>query len=201
MPLAAVPLVVDSVSEVYAALTGVAGPEPAASAIASAWAERRGVRWTVQSRQHLLMHKAIVPSGNPPRGALRLVTADERDLAWQWGAAFAAESGLGALDGRLCVELVARKQLYVWEDGGPRCMLGVLRETRDAAAIGVLYTPPAHRERGYAAAIVDAFSRRLLERGMSRSYFCLEPSNSAAYAICQRLGYGVVQETVDIDFV
>jgi hypothetical protein len=201
LPLDAIPALVDSVAAVYGSLSGVAGPEPAASAFTAAWSELRGGSWSVHSRQRLLAHKVVVPANNPPPGALRLATAADGALAHQWGAAFARESGLAALDGAFCVRLIAAGQLYFWDRHAPCCMLGVLRETHDAAAIGVLYTPPALRERGYAAATVAAFSSHLLDRGLAHSYFCLDPGNVVADSICLRLGYGLVQETADIDFV
>lgn len=201
LPVAAVPGLVDDVAGVYDTLSGVAGPEPAASAFAAAWAEPRGLSWSVRSRQRLLAHKALVPTDEPPSGTLRLASAADRELARRWGDAFVRESGLAGLDGALCAELISNQGLYFWDDGAPRCMLGVLRETRDAAAIGILYTPGELRERGYATAAVSAFSRHLLERGLGYSYFCLDPFNVPADSICRRLGYALVQETVDIDFV
>lgn len=200
LPLGAIPALVESVASVYRTLSGVAGPEPAASAFAAAWLELRGGSASVLARQSLLTHKAIVPTGDPPPGVLRLAEEADTALARQWGAAFAYESGLAGLDGEVCARLVPARWLYFWDDGGPCCMLGVLRETRDAAAIGILYTPAALRERGYATAAVAAFSRHLLDRGLTSSYFCLEPSNAAGYAICRKLGYAAVQDTVDIDF-
>jgi hypothetical protein len=200
LPLPAIPALVDSVAAVYGTLPGVAGAEPAVSAFAAAWCESWGASWSIQSRQQLLAHKAIVPMGSPPRGGLRLATGADAALARQWGEAFAHESGIEALGGAFCVRSIPGRRLYLWEDGAPSCMLGVLRETHDAAAIGVLYTPPALRDRGYASATVAAFSRHLLDRGLTQSYFCLDPMNVAADWICRRLGYGVVQETADIDF-
>lgn len=200
VPLAAIPELVTSVARTYRTLSGVAGPEPGASAFAAAWTALRGGRLSVHTRQRLLAHRAIVPLRDPPPGALRLASAADAALAQSWGAAFAHESGLLALDGSVSARLISHGWLYFWDDGEPRCMLGVLRETRDAAAIGILYTPPAYRDAGYATAAVAAFSRHLLERGLTQSYFCLEPSNPAADWVCRRLGYGVVQETADIDF-
>ena len=200
LPLTAIPALVESVGALYRTLSGVAGPEPAAQTFAAAWGKLRGMRWSVQSRQRLLAHQAIVPTGDPPLGALRLATATDAVIAERWGAAFAHESGLAALDGAVCARLIPERRLYFWDDAGPRCMLGVLRETRDAAAIGILYTPPALRDRGYASAAAAAFSRHLLDRGLTHSYFCLDPSNAAADWICRRLGYAVVQDTADIDF-
>lgn len=201
LPLETIPALVDSVAAVYPTLTGVAGPEPAASEFTARWMTLRGGgSWSVQSRQQLLTHEALVPTDQPPPGTLRLATFDDGVVARQWGNAFEAETGIVGLNGRLCARLILDRRLYLWDDRGPCCMLGVLRETRDAAAIGVLYTPPQLRDRGYATAAVSTFSRQLLERGLPRSYFCLDPGCPAADSICQRLGYGVVQETVDIDF-
>lgn len=200
LPPAAIPALVASVGAIYGTLSGVAGPEPAASAFAAAWMELRGGSWSVQSRQNLLAHRALVPTGDPPPGALRPATGADAVLARHWGEAFAHESGLAGLDGALCARLIPERRLYFWDDGSPQCMVGVLRETHDAAAIGILYTPPALRERGYATAAVAAFSGHLLDRGLTHSYFCLEPSNPAGYSLCLRLGYAVVQDTVDIDF-
>jgi hypothetical protein len=200
LPLDAIPALVESVGAIYRTLSGVAGPEPPATAFTAAWLQRRGGSWSVRSRQQLLEHKAIVPVAGVPPGALRPATDLDGGVAHQWGAAFARESGLTGLDGALCVRLIPARQLYFWDDGAPRCMLGVLRETSDAAAIGILYTPPPFRERGYARASVAALSRHLLERGMTRSYFCLDPTDAATYSMCVRLGYGVVQNTVDIDY-
>lgn len=200
LPLETIPALVESVAAVYPSLSGVAGPEPAVSAFTAAWMKLRGGSWTVQSRQRLLAHRAIVPTDEPPRGILRIANAADTALAQQWGAAFAHETRLPGLDGGLTARLIPGRLLYFWDDGTPRCMLGVLRETHDAAAIGILYTPPEFRDRGYATAAVAAFSRHLLSRGMTQSYFCLDPSNPAADTICWRLGYTAVQETADIDF-
>jgi RimJ/RimL family protein N-acetyltransferase len=200
LPPAAVPLLVATLAEVYATLAGVAGPEPSASAFAVAWTKLRRGSARVQARQRLLAHRLIVPTGEPPPGALKLARAADEAVARQWGAAFAAESGLAALDGALCARLIGESRLYFWDDGHLECMLGVLRETRDAAAIGILYTPPARRERGYASAAVAAFSRQLLERGKAHSYFYIDPASIVADAICRKLGYAALQDTVDIDF-
>ena len=200
LPLDAIPAIVESVGTFYPTLSGVAGPEAPAMAFTTAWLQRRPGSWSVRARQQLLEHKAIIPVANLPPGALRPATAGDGTAAQQWGAAFARESGLTGLDGSVCLSLIPERRLYFWDDGGPRCMIGVLRETNDAAAIGILYTPLQFREHGYARASVATLSRQLIERGLTRSYFCLDPADAATYSICVRLGYGVVQNTVDIDY-
>lgn len=200
LPLDVIPTLVDSVGTFYPTLSGVAGPEAPAMAFTTAWLAKRGGSWSVRARQQLLEHRAVIPVANLPQGTLRPASTADGELALHWGAAFARESGLAALDGAVCVRLIPEQRLYFWDDGGPRCMIGVLNQTGDAAAIGILYTPPPFREHGYARASVATLSRHLIERGMTRSYFCLDPADAATYSICVRLGYGVVQNTVDIDY-
>jgi hypothetical protein len=201
LPLEAIPALVESVGAIYRSLSGVAGPESSATAFTAAWLRLRGGSSSVRARQQLLEHRAIVPvTRAPPPGVLRPATSGDGSVAELWGVAFARETGLTELDGAACARLIPERRLYLWDDGVPRCMVGVLRETHDAAAIGILYTPLPFRERGYATASVGALSRHLLERGMQRSYFCLDPSDADTYAMCVRLGYGLVQNTVDIDY-
>jgi hypothetical protein len=199
LPETAIGPLVANLETVYASLPGVAGTEPAASAFASAWTAVHGGSWRVQSRQRLYLHRALVPQDPGPRGALRLANAADLERARAWGNEFARESRV-PLDGRFCTELVRHGQLYFWDNGEPCCMLGILRETPDSGAIGVIYTPPPLRERGYAAASIAALSQLWLDRGVMNSYVCGDPANIAGDAICLRLGYEIVQDSADIHF-
>ena len=167
LPLDAIPALVESVGTFYPTLSGVAGPESPAMRVHDRMARQRGGSWSVRARQQLLEHKAIVPVANLPPGTLRPATALDGGIAQQWGAAFARESGLTALDGGVCARLIPERRLYFWDDGAPRCMIGVLNETSDAAAIGILYTPPAFRERGYATRVSRRPQPAPADRGMS----------------------------------
>lgn len=199
LPETAIGPLVANLETVYASLPGVAGTEPAASAFASAWTAAHGGSWRVQLRQRLYLHKAFVPDDSAPRGTLRPASAADLERARAWGMAFAIESRL-PLDGNFCVQLIRYGRLYFWDDGKPCCMVGVLRETPDSGAIGVLYTPPELRERGYAGVSVAALSRLWLHRGIMNSYVCGDPANIAGDAVCLRLGYEIVQDSADIHF-
>jgi hypothetical protein len=200
LPETAIGPVVENLERVYRSLPGVAGAEPTASAFASAWTAAHGGSWRVQSRQRLYLHRALVPEDSAPRGSLRLANAADLERARSWGTEFMRESHV-PLDGRFCAELIRHGRLYFWDDGEPCCMLGVLRETPDSGAIGVIYTPPNLRERGYARAGIAALSRLWLERGVLNSYVCGDPANIVGDAICLRLGYEIVQDSADIHFI
>lgn len=199
LPEAALGPLVENLETVYGSLPGVAGAEPTASAFASAWTAAHGGSWRVQTRQRLYLHRALVPDDSRARGGLRLANAADLERARAWGTAFARESRV-PLDGSFCAQLIRYGGLYFWEDGKPCCMLGVLRETPNSGAIGVIYTPPELRERGYAAASIAALSRLWLERGIMNSYVCGDPANIAGDAICLRLGYEIIQDSADIHF-
>lgn len=201
LPETAIEPLVASLREFYRTLSGVAGPETTASSLASAWAERHGGTWTVLSRQRLLsVDSSMTPSDSPPHGSLRLALPEDIGVAQSWGNEAARDSGLGGLDGAYCARLLRARQLYFWADGGtPRCMLGVLRNTPQSAAAGIVYTPAALRNRGYATVAIAAWSRGILHDG-KRCFLYTDPANAALGAIAQKLGCRTVQNTVDIDF-
>jgi RimJ/RimL family protein N-acetyltransferase len=130
---------------------------------------------------------------------LRLAGQSDAALAESWGAAASIDSGIAALDGKLCLHLLGARLLYFWADEQTRCMIGLLRETRTAAAVGIVYTPAAFRGRGHATAALQALGRLLDERGVPKRYLWIDPASDASQALAKRLGGELVQDSVDID--
>jgi RimJ/RimL family protein N-acetyltransferase len=78
-------------------------------------------------------------------------------------------------------------------------MIGLLRETRTAAAVGIVYTPAAFRGQGYGTAALGALSRLLDERGIPKRYLWIDPASDASQALAKKLGCELVHDSVDID--
>ena len=192
------PLVLDLEAVYQENVSGFSGVDPAASALADIWIARHGGSSSIVSRQFLFSLGSAEVAGGPV-GTLRAATQQDAALAKQWGDAAATESGLAPLDGNLCVRLIGAGQLYLWDDGAPRCVLGVTHDTPRAAALAVVYTPPGDRRKGYALRAVAALRERLATR-VAKRYFFVDPRNRAAQALAQRLGSELVQAGVDIDF-
>ncbi|HET8698850.1 MAG TPA: GNAT family N-acetyltransferase [Gammaproteobacteria bacterium] len=192
LPAAAVPLLLESLKETYTVMSGISGAEPTASALA---AVSFANRWRVGSRQWLWSIAAVDPPAGPG-GALRLATADDMTTVWQWGT---RDSEMPFADPLFAAALMRAQGLYVWDDGTLRCIAGVLRQTRSSAALGVIYTPPDWRNKGYATATVAAWSRQVLEGG-KRCFFYTNAAFAATTAICRKLGHELVHESVDIEF-
>ncbi len=201
LPQAAVALLVADLAATYAgAIGGFSGPEPTVSELARAWVSRRGGSWSVNTSGRLLSFgSAGKTSGDGATGMLRLAAAGDLALAQSWGAAASIDSGIAALDGRMCQQLLGARLLYFWADDQPRCMIGLLRETRDSAAVGIVYTPAAFRGQGHATAAMTALGKLLDERGVANRYLWIEPKNDGGQALARKLGCGFVYDSLDID--
>jgi GNAT superfamily N-acetyltransferase len=201
LPEAAVaPLVADLAATYAGAIGGFSGPDPTVSDLARSWVSRRGGSWSLNTTGRLLSFessRALNTSAAP--GTLRLAAAGDTELAQSWGAAASIDSGIAALDGKLCMQLLGAKLLYFWADDQARCMIGLLRETRDSAAVGIVYTPAAFRGQGYATAAMTALNRLLDERGVRNRYLWIHPSNDGGQALASKLGCRFVYDSLDID--
>jgi len=135
----------------------------------------------------------------PVEGEPREATHDDLPLVLEWWSVVGAppelvrqqvEQRLGAADGGITL----------WEvDGDPVSLCGYGSPTPNGVRIGLVYTPPGKRGRGYAAAVTADVSRRQLARGR----FCFlytDATNATAEGIYARLGYTRVCESRQFAF-
>ncbi|HJR70920.1 MAG TPA: GNAT family N-acetyltransferase [Gammaproteobacteria bacterium] len=193
------PLVADLAATYPSGIGGFSGPEPTVSELADAWVATRGGSWSVNTRGRLMSLPPAAGTPGGPQGVLRLAGEGDTALAQSWGAAASIDSGIAALDGEMCVRLLGIKLLYFFADDQPRCMLGLLRETRTAAAVGIVYTPAAFRGQGYGTAALQALSRLLDERGIPKRYLWIDPASDGSQALAKKLSCELVHDSVDID--
>jgi GNAT superfamily N-acetyltransferase len=200
-PLVVSALVADAAEPLARALAergvappGIAGPEPAATDMAEAWAARtrRPVRRTMA--QLVMVLGRLAPPAAPP-GRPRLAEAADRALLERWLRAFGADVGLPVVDPAVAVEARMRsRQMLVWEDGGPACLVGWSPFTLDIVRIAPVYTPPERRGRGYATAAVAAASARLLAEEPEAVMLLADRDDPRANRVYARVGYRPVAE-------
>ena len=192
---------VDDVSAKYDTLPAVLGPEPAVSTFATFWSRRAGTQWRPLMRMRLFVaHEVRMLSAQPP-GALR--TAVEADLptVTPWAIAFHQEARTGTpLDPTRTVrEDVINQRLVVWDDNGIVSMATWAGRTSRSARIGIAYTLPEHRGRGYASACVAALTQRLLEEGVAFCCINTDLTNATTNKIYPAIGYRPVSDISNID--
>ena len=173
------------------AVPGV-GAEPAtARAVAAEWARLTGVRTHVRMREAMHALSEVRDPPRPARGALRRAQPEDRPLLVQWTREFVLEATHGNVsDAERSVDIrMTSGGFRIWEDGTPVCFLGVTGPINRTVRIGPVYTPPAHRRRGYAGTAVAAASRDALAAGAERCMLFTDVENETSNKIYAEVGY------------
>jgi uncharacterized protein len=79
-------------------------------------------------------------------------------------------------------------------------MAGFARPTAKTISINAVYTPPEHRRRGYATALVAAVSEEGLRRGKAACVLYMDISNPTSNSIYQKIGYRPVSDARNYRF-
>jgi len=133
-------------------------------------------------------------------GHLRPATHDELDLVLAWYDAFMADADeqAGRSPGASPHEVptpdemhrrIDDGRIFVWEvDGAPVHLTAATPPAYGVSRVGPVYTPPAHRGRGYASRAVYEVSRFLREHG-ERACLFTDQANPTSNKIYEALGY------------
>jgi GNAT superfamily N-acetyltransferase len=209
------PLEEEVVDALVEAVLADAGPLPGITANLP-WAERFAARvtsMTGRTAQRIVeegvWELTAVADVATPSGASRAATPRDRDLLRSWLRAFADEAlppRYPRDDARLDLDrdlrLKGRGGGYrVWDDDGqPVSMSGHRDVPGVGSRIGPVYTPPEHRRRGYATALVAEQSAARLALGDPACFLYTDLANPTSNAIYARIGYVKVWEAVEYAF-
>jgi uncharacterized protein len=202
LPASAIEAIAETAETRHRTLPGVFGPEDAARGFAERWTRRTGGTFRTGMRQRIYRLEEVVPPPAPPPGGMRAGGADDVALAVEWMDAFNVDTGIERPDPRPQVaRWTAGGDLAIWDDDGmPRSMAAVVRRTPRGSGIASVYTPPEHRGRGYATALVATLSSREVERGSAFCFLHTDLANPTSNGIYQRIGYRPVCDVVDLVF-
>lgn len=201
MPLEAVPFLMDAVSRRYDSLPAVLGPKDVAEAAAETWTRLRGGQWTAGMRQRVYRIDTVIASLTVP-GSVRLARQDEVDLVIEWMGGFASDtSDQFAVPAERVRLWIDEGGIFLWDEQGPVSMARAGGETHAGMRVGFVYTPPEHRRRGYATALVAAVSQAILDEGFSFCVLYTDLSNPTSNSIYPKIGYAPLVDMVDADIV
>lgn len=179
-------------------LPGVNGPAQAAHIVA-----RASGRNIARSRPMLmseLEHPVEVPL---PSGSSRQATLADVQLVASWLDAFSAEVEHYAGDsGRTANRMVRDNQFELWVDADSTvCVVGHHAPVGRVVRIGPVYTPPEHRNRGYARRLTYEVSiAALAQPGVHRCMLFTDADNPVSNSIYRQAGYVPRGEHVEIEF-
>jgi GNAT superfamily N-acetyltransferase len=177
-------------------------PDALAAELADVLADREVVRTglaaRLQMRQRLFrLGRLCRPSA--PDGRARVATAADRALVHAWFTAFKDEAGgAGRVDEAAIDDRIGYGGVLLWEVGGEAVALaGRTRVAADMVRIGPVYTPPAHRRRGYGAAVTATLSR---DAGAEHVVLFTDLANPTSNGLYRRLGYEAVSDRLLLRF-
>jgi predicted GNAT family acetyltransferase len=190
----------EAICEAGHRLTGVAGEASTTAAFAGRWTECAGTAGTVEEAQRLyVLGRLAQPAG--VLGSLRRAEPFERGFIIEWWSAFQIETGSPRFDvsGAVDAGLSARR-LFVWDDGGARCVARATEPLGGISRIGAVFTPPRWRCRGYASACVGALCEWVRREEGATSVLYAQLGNPGSNAIYRRLGFAAVSEVLAYRF-
>ena len=171
---------------------GVNGARRVSEPFARAFCEIAGARAEVRRDVRAFELVAVRPPPAPP-GRFRMATAADGDVLEPWLVAFGAdidEPTASADAARVVARTTRANDLAVWEhDGALVSMAVVTRRTPWSSSIGLVYTPPELRRRGYASAVVAALSQRELDAGQRWCSLLADLANPTSNRIYAAIGY------------
>ncbi len=174
-------------------LPGVTGPVDVAAHFAASWSRACGTS-ARELKRHREMALERVTTPTPVTGELRVATQSEVDLLAVWASAFIDETGLPEAD-RVSAQresLSRRAQagtLYLWNVDATPVSMASASGTPRVPRIGLVYTPPDARKRGYASACVAALSQQMLDGGAWRVALNTDVDNPTSNKIYEAIGY------------
>ena len=171
-------------------ISGVNGMPETARAIAAAWAELAAGTTRCIRREAMHELEQVRDPPVPARGQLRVARELEQPLLVQWMDAFVREAGLIAGPSPAMIAArISSGRLFVWDHGGPVSLVGTLPPVARVVRVGPVYTPPEHRNHGYATSAVAAASRRALAQGARRCMLFTDLANPTSNKIYAEVGY------------
>jgi hypothetical protein len=191
-------------------VSGLNGALPATEVLASELARRTGRQARVHEHMRLHVLERLVEPRTAPDGRPRVAVLADADLALDWFRAFHADAAVQA--GRLepspggeefdeaeIGARIAEGRIWLWEDGlgTPVSLVGFNAPSFGVARVGPVYTPGAHRGRGYASMLTAHVSRLLRDTG-SRVCLFTDMANPTSNKIYAAIGYQPVVDMANL---
>jgi RimJ/RimL family protein N-acetyltransferase len=173
----------------------LSGPPELVEPVARSWAELTAGTPVRLLAMHLLTCRRVRWPAETPPGRWRKATPDDADevIALTW--AFVGEALPGAAKdesahaARVRRHLRGEHGLHLWENDEVVSVAAIGMPAEGGERIASVYTPPRHRGRGYASALVAALTQDAFDRGCDHVQLNTDVDNPTSNAIYERLGY------------
>jgi GNAT superfamily N-acetyltransferase len=186
-------------------LPGAVGPVPEAEAFAAAWSARTGTQARVAMRMRLFALDELTPPRGVAGRARRAGAADLPVIA-AYMRQFLTElahtmPGPSDPDDEAAAAFRLGYGQLLWEvDGTPVALASARRPVAGMVRIGPVFTEPAHRGHGYAAAVTAAAARWALDTGARHVLLFTDAANAATNRLYPRVGFRFQHDALEMVF-
>jgi predicted GNAT family acetyltransferase len=190
----ALSVLIEHINKKQIDVPGVTGPAELSEAFAREW-ERRTVECCQVEMYQRVYELRHVRLPKLPTGYFRVAHLDDSKVIAQWYQAFKEEAmgEVHALDLELAEKLIKDGRVFVWDqEGEPVSMAMKMRPLERSITISGVYTPPEHRRKGYATALVARLSLHLLDMGYEFINLFTDLENPTSNDIYQKIGFAPV---------
>jgi len=180
---------------------GVNGPKEAALAFADEW--ERLTRCNLEIHHNLRLYGCTkVDVTKSTEGHSRQATLDDFDLVKKWRIEFRndVDSVIGTSDTQIKTH-IERGRYRLWLTDQPVSMALYAHETGNTGMIGAVYTPPEHRNHGFATAVTAATTQAILDSGKKFATLYTNLDNPTSNSIYQQIGYKPILDSTFWNFV
>lgn len=201
---AAVVQLVRYLREIDVQISGIIGPVAEAQAFSDCWVEGMlDVSARISMRMRIFEARSVANLPLSP-GKLRLTRPEDHPLMARWITDYSEAVGkpISFNNAKNWTEvLIQNQQLHIWDIEGPVSIAAVDRSTRNGIAIHSVYTPPAHRNKGYATSSVLLLTQKMLTDRYSFCCLYTDLSNPTSNSIYTKIGYVPIGDALAFDFV
>ena len=182
-------------------LSGVLGPRDSTLTFAARWSAVTGRGHNVIMAQGIYrLHPEHLTVPDAP-GHLRSGTPDDVELIATWIEDFQTGTPPPHSNPRAAAEQrIEEGSMFVWDDGQPVSVVGLSGATPNGIRISLVYTPPTHRGKGYASALVGRLGHHLLDGGKDFCFLYTDKASPTPNKIYRELGFRLVCDGVLVDF-
>lgn len=170
-------------------LRQISATTPTATMMANSWSSVTGDNWNIEDEWQAFSTNNVVMPEQRAGGVLRLPVAAETQLIENWGNDYGIEKPAPIDVATFLLGKVRTGELFVWDHNGPRTLIAVSAKTKHCARVSAVYTPPAHRRRGYASTAVATATLDLLAAGAPTCSLSVTINDVDVMRLYENIGY------------
>lgn len=179
----------------FPTLKGANGPKDTVLEFVEEWEALTRCNLEIQMNSRIYECTAVSPM-NWAEGTLKQATMDDVELAQQWRESFQIEAEVAVpRNPNDVIRQVKNGSVYFWVTDRPVSTAISARGTENTGTVGAVYTPPEHRNNGYATALTAAVTQKILDSGKKHAILYTDLDNPTSNSIYQQIGYKPISDS------